>query len=166
MYFSMPCWKCGKPLRASDENLGHKAGRIVARNDRMAQSSGKQAMLLKELAQPFFARFGDECAPRKVACRASYRARVRLADRQEAAVLRSNDDRHAQVPVPVLDALQCLGVSGTIHFLIRHLPFGQQLPGASLIRAIGRASIEDKMNWYTMSAPIDCQLKQRFARAK
>ncbi len=62
------------------DNLGDKAGRIMARNNRMAQSSGKQAMLLEELAQPFFARFGDECAPRKVARRAAHRARVRLVD--------------------------------------------------------------------------------------
>ena len=25
MYFKMPCWNCGKPLRAGDENIGQKA---------------------------------------------------------------------------------------------------------------------------------------------
>ena len=80
-------------------------------------------MLLEELAQPFFARFGDERAAIEITRRAARRARLRLADGQSAAFFCDDDGRHAQVPIPMSDALQCLGILRAIHLLIWTLAF-------------------------------------------
>ena len=125
-------------------------------NDRMAQPSSEQTMLLEELAQPFFARFGDERVAIKIARRAAHRARSRLADGQSAAFFCDDDGRHAQVSIPMLDALQSLSVLRAIHFLIRHAPFGQQFAGARLIGAMRRTGVKDKMNCQTVSTPTCC----------